>query len=73
VGYRGSNASTQGADQDFVTEQGASNLDGQIATSSVGGGGGHTHTIAAEGGHTHTATVDTVPPYYALAYIMFTG
>ncbi len=39
----------------------------------AGGGGSHDHSIAAAGDHTHTATVDTVPPYYALAYIMFTG
>ena len=47
---------------------------------SLGGGGAHSHTIASsgththttdsQGAHTHTATVDTVPPYYALAYIM---
>lgn len=39
----------------------------------AGSGVGHAHTIGLDGGHTHTATVDTVPPYYALAYIMFTG
>ena len=32
--------------------------------------GSHSHTISSDGSHTHTATVDTVPPYYALAYIM---
>lgn len=73
VGYRGSNASTSGADQDFITEQGDARRDGNVASTSVGGGAGHTHTIAAQADHTHTATVDTVPPYYALAYIMFTG
>ena len=30
----------------------------------------HTHTISTEAAHTHTATVDILPPYYALAYIM---
>ena len=73
VGYRGSNASTSGADQDFITEQGDARRDGNVASTSVGGSSGHTHTIAAQADHTHTATVDTVPPYYALAYIMFTG
>ena len=32
---------------------------------------GHTHTIPAVAAHTHT--VATVPPYYALAYICYTG
>jgi microcystin-dependent protein len=41
-----------------------------FTTDSTGGGTGHTHTIDSDGAHTHTATVDTVPPYYALAYIM---
>jgi len=48
-----------------------------------GGGQGHQHTIGTEGYHTHTVgstgvagshdhtvTVDTMPPYYALAFIM---
>lgn len=38
------------------------------ATSSTGGGSGHTHTIASDGAHTHTT--DVRPPYYALCYIM---
>jgi microcystin-dependent protein len=43
-----------------------------------GAGSGDTHTHAgstadASATHTHDVTVDTVPPYYALAYIMFTG
>lgn len=41
-----------------------------FTSNSTGGGAGHTHTISSDGAHTHTATVDTVPPYYALAYIM---
>ena len=32
----------------------------------------HTHSISTQGNHNHTATVDTLPPYYALAYIMKT-
>ena len=49
-------------------------------TESIGGGsshshlisasGTHTHTTDSQGAHTHTATVDTLPPFYALAYIM---
>ncbi len=39
-------------------------------TSSTGGGTGHTHTISSDGGHTHT--VATLPPYYALCYVMKT-
>jgi len=51
--------------------------------SGQGGGQGHQHTIGSEGdhahaigstgiagNHTHTVTVDTMPPYYALAFIM---
>ena len=51
-----------------------------VYTSAVGGGSAHSHNISSSGTHTHTtddpgdhshtATVDTVPPYYALAYIM---
>lgn len=37
---------------------------------SISGSGTHTHTTTTEAAHTHTATVDTLPPYYALAYIM---
>jgi len=41
-----------------------------IQTYATGGGQGHSHTITinSEGGHTHT--VDILPPYYALAYIV---
>ena len=39
-----------------------------FTTDATGGGQGHTHTIASDGNHTHT--VETLPPYYALAYIM---
>lgn len=58
----------------------AESADSMAYTSSVGGGtahshsittsGTHTHTTDSQGAHTHTATVDTIPPYYALAYIM---
>ena len=51
-----------------------------LTSSSIGGGLGHTHTIASDGSHTHTFTgsalaththtLATLPPYYALAYIM---
>jgi hypothetical protein len=40
-------------------------------TGNAGSGEGHNHTIASGGDHTHT--VATLPPYYALAYIMRTG
>lgn len=46
-------------------------------TAIVGGGGNgetHSHSITAAPDHTHTiSAVDTRSPYYALAYIMFTG
>lgn len=42
-----------------------------ISTQTAGSGGGHSHTISQQGDHTHT--VATVPPYYALAYIMRVG
>lgn len=41
-----------------------------VNTSGIGSGLGHDHTITAELGHTHT--VDTLPLYYALAFIMKT-
>jgi hypothetical protein len=37
-------------------------------TDSVGSSQGHSHSINTDGSHSHTVT--TVPPYYALAYIM---
>lgn len=39
-----------------------------FTTDAAGGGGGHSHSISSSGTHTHT--VATLPPYYALAYIM---
>lgn len=49
-------------------------------TQSQGGGGGHSHTLSAsgththsldtQGAHTHSVTVDTVPPFYCLTFIM---
>jgi hypothetical protein len=39
-------------------------------TGATGGGGGHDHSISSDGAHTHT--VATLPPYYALAWIMKT-
>lgn len=42
-----------------------------ITTDSVGSGEAHSHTIAASGNHQHT--VDTLPPFYALAFIIKTS
>ena len=40
-------------------------------TSAAGGNQGHTHGITGDPGHTHSiAPITTVPPYYAMAYIM---
>lgn len=48
-----------------------------ITSSSAGGGGAHSHPSGgatdSQGAHTHTVSVATVPPYYALCYIMYTG
>lgn len=33
----------------------------------------HTHGISTDGSHSHTVTVNTVPPFYAVCYIMFGG
>lgn len=44
---------------------------GITTTLNAGSGEAHRHAIAAGGDHTHT--VPTVPPYYALAWIMRTG
>lgn len=46
----------------------AGNHNHTFTTDSTGENEGHTHTISSDGAHTHT--VDTMPPYYALAYIM---
>lgn len=42
------------------------------STGATGGGGGHTHTLTLvpDGTHNHTVVTSTIPPYYALAYIM---
>lgn len=40
-------------------------------TQAAGGDAAHAHTISTQGDHTHT--VATLPPYYALCYIMRTG
>jgi hypothetical protein len=37
---------------------------------SVSNAPAHQHTISEDGSHSHTVTVPTLPPYYALAYIM---
>lgn len=40
-------------------------------TSDTGGNNGHAHSINSDGNHTHAIPpITTVPPYYALAYIM---
>lgn len=53
----------------FTSLSAASTTTGiSVSNSSTGGGAGHTHTISSDGAHTHT--VATLPPYYALAYIM---
>jgi hypothetical protein len=37
----------------------------------TGGGAGHSHSISSTGStHTHSVTTPTLPPYYALAYII---
>jgi len=51
----------------------ANNGSGTPLVQATGGGGAHTHVMDAVAAHTHTGVVDTMPPYYALAYIMFTG
>ena len=68
VGYRGSNASTQGADIDFVTDPSDGRLDGYVNSGSAGSGNPHSHNTTAVPDHTHT--VATAPPYVALYYIM---
>lgn len=39
-----------------------------ISIQGAGGGQAHSHSISSDGAHAHT--VDTVPPFYALAFIM---
>jgi hypothetical protein len=40
-------------------------------TAATGGNQGHAHGIATDGDHTHSISpISTIPPYYALAYIM---
>jgi hypothetical protein len=44
---------------------------GAATSGATGGGLAHNHTISTQAAHTHT--VATLPPYYALCYIMRTG
>lgn len=37
---------------------------------STGGSSAHQHNISTDGGHNHTVNVPTLPPFYALAFIM---
>jgi len=41
-----------------------------IWLSNAGGNEAHAHGIGTDGNHAHNVTVSTIPPYYALAYIM---
>lgn len=57
-----------GTDRQYVmmaSVGGAANIG---KSSSAGSGATHSHTLTSEADHTHT--VDIIPPYYALAYIM---
>lgn len=40
------------------------------ANTAVGGDGAHRHNISTDGGHSHTVNVATLPPFYALAFVM---
>ena len=53
-----------------VTANGLSLGGGAAHSHTIASSGTHTHTTDSQGAHTHTATVDTLPPFYALAYIM---
>jgi microcystin-dependent protein len=62
------------ANNDNGTTVQTANGSGTMIIAGGGNGDGHTHTIGSDGSHTHTlSAVDTRSPYYALAYIMFTG
>ena len=55
-------------------EKTASNQQLVEDTGVTGSGATHTHVMDAVADHTHTATVAVeLPPFYALAFIMFTG
>lgn len=68
--YRGSQNASGGGSQYYATTE----LTG--STTPVGSGETHTHSITAEAAHSHTInsvgdhTHSTVPPYFALAFIM---
>lgn len=65
---------TAGGDTEYILN-GAAGTPDVGRTGSVGSGAAHTHTGSGDsaGAHTHTftsSTVDNLPPYYALAFIM---
>lgn len=68
TGDQGGNPGTQDALN--TSEAAASTGGGSAHSHNIASSGTHTHTTDSQGAHTHTATVDTVPPYHALAYIM---
>ena len=45
-------------------------VNGSVNTNSTGGGSGHNHTASSGTESAHTHTVDILPPFHALAYIM---
>jgi len=75
---QGTGAQPGGAPVDSVAyfgERGeATSVDGfhqhNIATDFRGGNQGHTHGVYWDGNHAHNVAVTTVPPYFALCYIM---
>lgn len=55
-----------------VADTGQGGNQGHSHTIGIDGGHVHNITVALDGGHAHTVTVATLPPYYALCYIMRT-
>ena len=69
IGGQNANLTLGGGSNDWATA--LNNATTGISVNNTGGGGGHTHTIAADGAHTHT--VDVRQPYVALLYCQYGG
>ena len=54
----------------FIHQAGQQTGGTSTLVANTGGGQGHDHTISSDGAHTHSVVVSTIPPYYALCYIM---
>lgn len=70
IGVLSGNDNTAKAGSLGIPEAVSTDVSG-VTVLNTGGGAGHSHSISSTGStHTHSVTTPTLPPYYALAYII---